>query len=112
MNRTPPQDVIDKVAAINKELKPYGWKEGQPRPELVAYYLEDGAHDNDWRCHLVDAQGNLLASYLVPDQLQWHVVRMFLNGFEERRKADFKAGQQDAVNKLHEANQRMLGLIR
>lgn len=107
-----PDATRERIAKINKELKPFDWREGKPRPQLVAYLLDDGRSDNDWRCQLIDADGTMLADYLVPEELHWHVVSMMLNGFQARRKADFQAGMQAAVNTLHEHNQRVLGLIR
>lgn len=98
----PPSDLRDIIIYINSDLN-YSSNRGS----LVPYLMN---RPDDWRCHLIDADGNTLASALVISKLDRHNVSMMLYGFETRAKINIENGKRAALDALHQHSKQLLGL--
>ena len=99
-----PEDLKARIEEINRDLN-YTRERGRIVP-----YLVPNRTPHEWKCRLVDKDENTLVDHLQWQHLERHTVSMVLYGFEEQAARQFRLGQRDAVNKLHEHVQRVLGL--
>lgn len=98
----PPSDLREIISYINADLN-YSSNRGS----LVPYLMNSR---DDWRCYLLDADGNTLASALVISKLDRHNVSMMLYGFENQARVNIEKGKRAALDALHQHNKQILGL--
>ncbi len=94
-NKTPPQELVEKAAELQKSLTSHG--------ATVEIYLSRGDFGDDWRFRLVsdyisDPDKRVITSHLNPETSDWHTYMLFVSAFYNAYKDGIEKGKMIAIS--------------